>query len=61
MNFVMDSVGGLSRDELTKSLNLHKNTMATYEMDSRVPDANFLQQLLIIYPETSADWLLTGN
>jgi transcriptional regulator with XRE-family HTH domain len=52
--------GYKTRDELSNLLKIHKNTLANYETGTRIPDANFLLQLLEVYPDISAKWLLTG-
>lgn len=53
--------GEMSQEEFAKDLKVHKNTLANYEAGKRVPDANFLVDVLETYPEIDPAWLLTGE
>lgn len=50
----------ISLDEFSRVLGVHKNTLANYEKGLRVPDANFLNRVLEVYPAIDPEWLLTG-
>lgn len=51
----------MPQDDLSKFLDVHKNTLANYEKGSRIPDADFLNKFLAMFPEIDPGWLLTGE
>ncbi|MDO3377063.1 helix-turn-helix domain-containing protein [Geoalkalibacter halelectricus] len=53
--------GALTQVEMAEKLGAHKNTLAAWERDERLPDAGALIKLLEIYPKLNPNWLLTGR
>lgn len=53
--------GAVSLEEAAEDFGVHKNTLANYEKGTRIPDANFLNTVLEVFPEIDPAWLLTGE
>ncbi len=52
--------GEMSQLELAEKLGVHKNTLANYEKNERLPDVEVLNKLLDVFPDIEPGWLLTG-
>ena len=52
--------GGMQREELAGLLGIHKNTLASYELDKSDPGADVLNKLLELRPNINPTWLLVG-
>lgn len=48
-------------DALSVKLHISTATLIRYEKGERQPDGMVLQWLLVVFPDTSPDWLLTGQ
>jgi SOS-response transcriptional repressor LexA len=53
--------GVLTQVELAERLGTHKNTLAAWERNERLPDAGTLIKLLDLFPKLNPNWLLTGK
>lgn len=53
--------GGLSKDEFSKLLGVHKQTILRYENNERTPDASFLLAIHKIMRNADIGWIVTGE
>ena len=53
--------GALTQVEMAEKLGAHKNTLAAWERDERLPDAGALIKLLELFPKLNPNWLLMGR
>jgi len=51
----------MSQEDFARALDVHKNTVANYEKGGRVPDADYLNNVLRMIPDINPSWLLTGE
>lgn len=51
----------LSQQEIAVQVDVSTNTWNNYETDKRSPSEEFLNKLLIIYPNVNGHWILTGK
>lgn len=53
--------GGTTRDVYAPKIGVSKNTLMSYETGNSVPNHTVLTEILVIHPEISPSWLLTGE
>lgn len=53
--------GGLSQEDFSIKVGVHKNTVGRWEREHRTPDIIDLNKILEVFPDISPAWLLTGE
>lgn len=56
----MTARGSVTREELARRIGVHKNTLANYEINKRVPDAHAINAICDALG-VAREWLLTGE
>lgn len=51
----------VAREKFAPALGISKNTLVNYEKCVSAPTSDFLNKLLVLYPDISPTWLLTGE